>query len=345
MKKSLLYGIFLFVIGISMIVTYYTTKQVSYAYLEEEKYSTIFNYVLEENKDVNLEEIGYFQILDENYEVIKSFDLKINDSITVNTLNKDRYILRQMKTPLNYNSIDDIYFDVLEKNNVVNLKTKLSTSSKLGVMLIDIKNNKVLTNAEFHLLDLENNIISSCTTISGYCMMNDITKGNYILENVIPSDGYILAKQSNVTFDDKITTNYVNIYTSATKATINLYDKMTEYPILGGTFKLYDINYNELYLINKNNYEIEGLKEGVYYLKEITAPNGYEISNREYSFEIKNDSKDLNINIYHNRINNDFLTSNIFYLLGCFIFISSIIILVFICNKHKFSNKVHNKNR
>lgn len=306
MKKSLLYGIFLVTIGLSILISNISFKEESYAYKEKETYPVTFIYKSNDQEKEN----GTFQILNENEKVITSFKLEFNSKIEITTLQDERYILRQLKSPDQYNNIEDFYFSPKYDKEVI-LLTEISTLPKVAIILHDLNTNKVLIGAEFHLIDGDNNLINSCTTRSGYCYMNDIPKGIYYLENVIPAEGYTRLLTEKIKVDSSIT---IPLYTSPNSITVKYYDQ--NYEINGGIFRLYDQNYNYLYKLD-NSHEINNLKSGVYYLEEVRPPIGYQKNTESISFEVTDDTSNINLNIYYNKLEVNDQISKMIYVIGC----------------------------
>lgn len=340
MNRKLLFGFFLLAIGISFIINKFTYQNKSYAYSNIKNPIVRIYYLDKENDSLVLkDQKSSFQILNSNGEIVTSFETFIgNEYIETSVLSLGEYTIRQTRGAEDYEIYPDetIYIDTNDVLNVYLMAVK-SNPPKIAISLTDIKTNKLLDKAEFHLLK-DDNLIDTCTTIKGYCYFYNIKNGNYILENVIPAKGYISLDKINITFNnEKI--KYLMLNASSTKLVINSYNKN----ILiknDGKYQIYDLKNNLIYNLNDLKY-IENIPIGSYYLKEINTPNGYKTISNKIPFEIKDINDEQILNIYYTRLDKDNDYINLFMIIGI-IFTFTGLIYIFIYYKNKIL--VNNNN-
>lgn len=342
MDRKLLFGLFLMVIGISFIYNKVTYKNETYAYETKEHPLVRIYYLDKENDEIILkDEKSTFQVIDSNNQIITSFETYIGNEYTeISILDIGKYTIRQIKTSDNYNHYPDeeIYVENMDPTNIYIMATK-SITPKIAISLVDIKTNKLLDKAEFHLLK-DKELIGTCTTTKGYCYINDIKSGTYTLENVVSASGYIAIDNIEVIVKEE-KTKYLNLSAEATKLIISTFDN-NDRVVNNGYYQIYDLMDNLIYDLKELKY-VENIPIGSYYLKETITPDGYKSIKDKIRFDIKNTNEEQKLNIYYQKLepNNDFI--DLFAIIGIIFFIIGLIYLGLYYLKHKI-NKIENTN-
>lgn len=341
MKKRLLFGLFYLVLGGILLVTSLSKSVESYAYPENTVKTTIRIYYEDEaNTDIVDETAkSSFQVINETNEIVRAFETFIGSEYTeITGLKPGKYSIRQLIAPTEYNTQELEVIDVVNSDEVQNfyLSSTKSEDIKLAIALLDIKTNKMIAGAEFHLLDTAGNLIDTCTTSTGYCYLKGIQNQVYKLENVIAPPGYITLDTVNVDMtNETIKTKYLTFYTEGTKVIVNLYDEKTNEFITDCDFNVINAYQEIVYKLNDNNL-IENIKPGDYVLDEINPPKGYKSLAEEVSFTVDETTDEQIINIYYER--DDLKQNNSFYIFIVAI-ISIITGLTYFLSNRRIKNK------
>ena len=198
-------------------------------------------------------------------------------------------------------------FEIKEDGEVV--KATLSNRpmmSNLKVYKIDIEKRFHLAGAEFSLTDKNGNEIKKVTTDEeGVALFKDIKLGKYTLTETKAPEGYILNDSSieiEVTKDSEVIELYVE-NTKIPEASVEILkvDANNKDKTLGGAkFELYDANKKVVASGTTNKQGILILPKlplGKYTLRETVAPNFYQLSDKTFDIELKEDGEVFKITV------------------------------------------------
>ena len=247
--------------------------------------------------------------------------------IQIDNLLTGEYTLREIEAPNGYELLDeDIEISVAKGSNSVEVVNQFGNPDII-VSKVDTFNNIITNSAMFNLYDEEGNLVKfnsinegtdgkdyiyseggseMLVTYAGKINLYGLADGTYKLKEVVAPEGYVLNSQvAEIVLDGGIAevsvTNRSIYYANV------VIEKVDENGTLittgGATFEVYDSNDNKLNTVTTTNgrVTIDQLPEGEYYLKEITAPEGYRILNEITNFEIAT-PEDVTVVVRNERI-------------------------------------------
>lgn len=252
---------------------------------------------------------------DNNYNqdhVVKNGVLQVENLLTGD------YILTEIKTPADHDSLNKEYAVTIKANEITTktIVNELRPSAKLIINKSLENKADDLSGIEFtvsakedikdlitgELLYLAGSRISEenfVTDQEGKIEITNLPMGTYLVQEVKTIDGYILDNTIHevvFTKEDNVTKEYEYVLDLENKLTTTLISKIdghTKQPLSGAALELYLKDGDKLTLVEKwisNNepYEIKGLHEDCeYVLKEAIAPQGYQLAN-DIVFTIEN---------------------------------------------------------
>lgn len=234
------------------------------------------------------------------------------------TVYKSDNIRSQMVAVFGFNDIKEGNVSIVSDNVTISLRKK------------DINTNELIKNRDtyFNLWDTSKNEIihKELRTLSGGTVGLSLGKGNYFLEEIKASDGYVINKDGvKFTIDNNIKlegNSYIlDFYNDVPKGKVNVTKNDEKGNHLKGVeIGLYDKDYNLLDSKITNEEEVisfDNLELGTYYIKEISANEGYILDNEyhEVNLEYKDDKTyvvEENIDLINEKIKCDvtYITAN-----------------------------------
>lgn len=235
---------------------------------------------------------------------IKNLSNKFKVSVTATgTINK-AYLYEAEKS--NYQNVATLYpvnSDVSDSNNV-----NLDLNTKVLISKIDATTGKELPGAKLTIKDSNGKVVDSWTSTNEVHVIEGLSVGKYTLTEEIAPEGYVLSTET-ITFEVKLdgTVTEVVMKNYPKDEPIPVYiskqDITTGEELAGAHLELKDskgkvieawVSGNEPHIIE------EGLKPGKYFLTEVIAPEGYELSTETVEFVVKEDGTvDGNIIMYN----------------------------------------------
>lgn len=234
----------------------------------------------------------------------------VNGSWTSSPIKYGTYYVKEITAPqgyiLNSNPSAEITIKKTAAHGTITMTNKKYTSGAITIKKVDEKSNP-LAGAEFMLLPGE---IKKTTDNSGVAEFTGLEAGKYsIIEKTAPKgyggyDGTVTVEikaDGTATVDDlpkgisfvgeTVTLTWTN---TRDKGSISITKTDGNQPLSGAVFGLYankDLADNDPKTAVTNGQgvaEFNDLSAGTYYLKEITAPNGYALSDEVHTFIIGN---------------------------------------------------------
>ncbi|MEB5654988.1 SpaA isopeptide-forming pilin-related protein [Bacillus anthracis] len=289
---------------------YELTKQVIHVTVDGEKVIDV--------KVTNSKSLGQFEIVkvdaedqakvlsDAEFEVYKD-DKKVETlrtdktgKVTSKKLEPGTYTLKETKAPQGYKLLKEEIEVVVEANKVV--EVQVENAKELGSLQVikkDAESGKVLEGAEFKLKNETGQVVGEAKTTNkdGVVTFENLVPGKYTLEETKAPEGY---KAVEVKVEVNIVANEVakqEVLNEKVKEKIRGQVEITKVDatdtnkkLAGAVFEiLKDGTKIDTLTTDKNGKATsKELEPGDYILKEVQAPEGYELSDKEIEFTISN---------------------------------------------------------
>ena len=162
--------------------------------------------------------------------------------------------------------------------------------------------NKILSGVVFTLFDRTGTtaIRTITTDKNGIAQFNNLKRDEYLLREMKTLDGYVISKELKAGKLVKLGAEETTTYTLKNekfvgKVVLTKTDAHNKEKLKNAVFSLLDQNHNvipehkELITNDKGQITVDNLKPGTYYLKEIKAPEHYQLDDRLIEFTIEED--------------------------------------------------------
>ena len=180
--------------------------------------------------------------------------------------------------------------------------------TKVKISKQDITSKEELPGATLVIKDKSGKEVASWVSTNEPHYIEGLAAGEYKLTETTAPDGYIKSEETIefiVKDDGSVTTvvMYNAKESKVTKVKISKQDITTKEELPGAKLVIKDKNGKEVesWVSGNTPHYIEGLKPGEYTLTEITAPEGYELSEETIKFTIKDDGKVTSVVMYNSR--------------------------------------------
>ncbi len=211
------------------------------------------------------------------------------------------YTLKETKAPQGYKLLKEEIEVVVEANKVV--QVQVENAKELGSLKVikkDAESGEVLAGAEFKLKNEAGQVVGEAKTTDkdGVVKFENVVPGKYTLEETKAPEGY---KALEVTVDVNVVANEVvkqEVMNEKVKEEITGQLEITKVDanntnktLVGAVFEIWkDGTKIDTLTTNKSGKAIsKKLEPGDYIVKEIQAPEGYTLSNKEIKFTISNE--------------------------------------------------------
>ena len=290
---------------------YELTKQVIHVTVDGEKVIDV--------KVTNSRSLGQFEIVkvdaEDKTKVLSDAEFEVyKDGKKVDTLRTDKtgkvisqklepgtYTLKETKAPQGYKLLKEEIEVVVEADKVV--EVQIENAKELGSLLVikkDAENGKVLAGAEFRLKNESGQVVGEAKTTNkdGVVKFESLVPGKYTLEETKAPEGY---KALEVTVDVNVVANEVvkqEVMNEKVKEEITGQLEITKVDanntnktLAGAVFEIWKdgIKIDTLTTNKSGKATSKKLEPGDYTLKEIQAPEGYTLSDKEMKFTISNE--------------------------------------------------------
>ncbi|MGN4630306.1 SpaA isopeptide-forming pilin-related protein [Bacillus cereus group sp. MYBK29-1] len=289
---------------------YELTKQVIHVTVDGEKIVDV--------KVTNSKSLGQFEIVkvdaEDQAKVLSDAEFEVyKDGKKVETLRTDKtgkvisqklepgkYTLKETKAPQGYKLLKEEIEVVVEANKVV--QVQVENAKELGSLQVikkDAESGKVLEGAEFKLKNEAGQVVGETKTTNkdGVVKFENLVPGKYTLEETKAPEGY---KTLEVTVEVNVVANEVvkqEVLNEKVKEEITGQLEITKVDandtnktLAGAVFEIWKDGTKIDTLTSDENGKATSkeLDPGDYILKEVQAPEGYELSDKEIEFTISN---------------------------------------------------------
>ena len=205
----------------------------------------------------------------------------------------DDYVLDS--TPIPFSVIEDGMLIALEKEN---------TPDSGSIEIVKESEDGVIENVGFHIFGTAKNGVEINETVytdkEGKFLMDNLIVGTYTIEEIEMPDRYIAQepKTVEVIANEKTVVTFENHLKKGSVTTTKVDAEYPDHKLSGAVFEIFDADYNSVGLmeeIETGIYRLDNLIYGKYILKEIEAPEYYELDTNEYPFEITENGDVRNI--------------------------------------------------
>ncbi|PEJ71899.1 hypothetical protein CN888_18710 [Bacillus wiedmannii] len=220
--------------------------------------------------------------------------------VTSKKLEPGTYTLKETKAPQGYTLLKEEIEVVVEANKVV--QVQVENAKELGSLQVikkDAESGKVLEGAEFRLKNENGQVVGEAKTTNkdGVVQFDNLEPGKYTLEETKAPEGY---KAVEVTVEVNVVANEVakqEVLNEKVKEKIKGQVEITKVDatdtnkkLAGAVFEILKDGTKIDTLTTDENGKAtsEELEPGDYILKEVQAPEGYELSDKEIEFTISN---------------------------------------------------------
>ncbi|WP_263703561.1 SpaA isopeptide-forming pilin-related protein [Bacillus thuringiensis] len=289
---------------------YELTKQVIHVTVDGEKIVDV--------KVTNSKSLGQFEIVkvdaEDKAKVLSDAEFEVyKGGKKVETLRTDKtgkvisqklepgtYTLKETKAPQGYKLLKEEIEVVVEANKVV--QVQVENAKELGSLQVikkDAESGKVLEGAEFKLKNEAGQVVGETKTTNkdGVVKFENLVPGKYTLEETKAPEGY---KALEVTIEVNVVANEVvkqDVLNEKLKEEITGQLEITKVDandtnkkLAGAVFEIWKDRTKIDTLTSDENGKATSkeLDPGDYILKEVQAPEGYELSDKEIEFTISN---------------------------------------------------------
>ena len=220
---------------------------------------------------------------DENGKV--SFEnVPYGDYHVAETKAPDDYVLDSTSIP--FSIIEDGMLIALEKEN---------TPDSGSVEIVKESEDGVIENVGFHIYGIAKNGVEINETVytdkEGKFLIENLLVGTYTIEEIEMPDRYIAQepKTVEVIANEKAVVTFENLLKKGSVTTTKVDAEYPDHKLSDAVFEIFDTDHNSVGLmaeIETGIYRLDNLIYGKYILKEIEAPEYYELDTNEYPFEI-----------------------------------------------------------
>ena len=152
--------------------------------------------------------------------------------------------------------------------------------TKVQITKTDMVTKEEIPGAKLTIFDKSGETVETWTSGKEPHMIERLKPGTYTLREELAPDGYIRAEDVKFTVKETGEIQKVAMVDDYTKVQISKTDMVTKKELPGAKLTIFDKDGKkvESWTSGKEPHMIEKLKPGTYTLREVTAPNGYEIA-------------------------------------------------------------------
>ncbi|MCR5141799.1 MAG: Cna B domain protein, partial [Ruminococcus sp.] len=211
------------------------------------------------------------------------------------------YTLHEEVSPDGYVVANDVTFTVSD-NGSIDKVTMYDDTTKVRISKRDITNDEELAGATLQIIDKDGNVVDEwiSTAEAHYIEAVLISGETYTLHETVPADGYVIANDVEFTVNEDGSITEVVMYDDTTKVHISKRDITTDKELPGANLQILDGDeVIEEWVSTDEEHIIEGklIVGKEYTLREIIAPDGYEIA-QDITFKVNEDGSVTEVVMY-----------------------------------------------
>ena len=217
-------------------------------------------------------------ILDEAGKVVETWTTTEEEHY-IEKLPIGKYTLREETAPAGYLVAEDVLFTV--KDTGVEQKVEMKDDyTKVEITKSDITDGKPVIGAKLTIFDKDGKEVESWVSEEKPHYIEKLPVGDYTLREVTAPDGYLRAEDVKFTVKDTGEIQKVAMKDDYTKVEISKQDITNSKEIPGAKLTIFDKDGKEVesWVSEDKPHYIEKLPVGEYTLREVTAPDGYEVA-------------------------------------------------------------------
>ena len=189
------------------------------------------------------------------------------------------YMLREELAPDGYLRAEDVKFTVEETGEIQKVYMK-DAYTKVQITKTDMVTKEEIPGAHLYIFDKNGETVAKWTSSKEPHMIERLKPGRYTLREELAPDGYLRAEDVKFTVEETGEIQKVAMVDDYTKVQISKTDMVTKKELPGAKLTVFNSNGKkvESWTSGKEPHMINKLKPGKYTLREVTAPNGYEVA-------------------------------------------------------------------
>ena len=267
---------------------------------------------------------------------------------TLGYLPKGEFTAQEVKAPEGY-KLDStpIKFTITNKNKKIELKL-YNEQEKRIIKIIKLdksNNNKPLAGATLVVKNSKGEEVAKWVTTKDYKVFSNLAKGDYTVQEVVAPEGYVLdTTPLKFTVTGKKQDIELKLYNKVKPKSVSILkvDGQNGNPVAGAVLVIKDTNGKEIakFTTTEQAYVISNIEKGTYFVSEVEAPEGYDLSYETVSFEITDSEEPVSVVFKNSKTPTYYEVPNtasnapiIFYLIGGLMILSTVGFVRYNANK------------
>lgn len=231
------------------------------------------------------------------------------EDYVIDNLLPGEYEIKEVKAPNGY-YIDKESTNVVISDSNLNVSSTITNSKyEVRVRKVDRETGKVVSGAVLNIINSNNEIVDTVTTTDDYVSVDTskLSEGTYKIVEIKAPDGYVInEEEKEFTLDRNHTSISVDFEDDKNEVIIEKRDASNNSFVSGAVLRLVRVSDNSIideWTTNNKAHSIRGVVPGKYKVIEISAPNGYTLSNSEIPVTITGEEKEAKTVTFYNSNN------------------------------------------